>query len=354
MDEAQSVKLTSHAKSGGCAAKLSPVDLSEIVAGFAGAAKTDPNLIVGFETGDDAGVYRLNDELALVQTVDYITPVVDDPYLFGQVAAANAISDVYAMGGKPITAMNICNFPARNIDKSSLRRILEGGFDKAREAGVTLVGGHTVRDDELKYGMSVTGVIHPKRVLTNAGAKPGDALVLTKPIGSGVIITGFRRGAVDEAAVGKAVTWMTTLNKIACETMLEFSPHSCTDITGFGFSGHALGMAKGSRTLFRFHFEAIPRFDESLGLIAQGIATSVTNSNMQMVEGSLKFTGPFKDEERWLVVDPQTSGGLLIALPAEQAPKLVSRLRERGNPIAAVIGEVVEAPGGQPGIEYLR
>jgi selenide,water dikinase len=330
------------------------VDLSEIVREFAGKAKTDPNLLVGFETGDDAGVYRLNDEVALVQTVDYITPVVDDPYLYGQVAAANSISDVYAMGGRPLTAMNLCNFPARGIDKNSLRRILEGGFSKVVEAGATLVGGHTVRDDELKFGLSVTGLIHPKRIMTNTGARVGDHLVLTKPVGTGVIITGFRRGVVSDALLERAVGWMAALNRVSCETMLEFDPHSCTDITGFGFAGHALGMAKGSGTLFRIRFDALPRYDESLDLIAQGIATSVTRANLEVVEDRLTFSGPFDEAERGLVVDPQTSGGLLIALSADQAPQLVARLRERGNPIAAVVGEVVAAPGGRPGIEFLK
>jgi selenide, water dikinase len=329
------------------------VDLSEIVKEFAGAAKTDPNLLVGFETGDDAGVYRLTDELALVQTVDYITPVVDDPFAFGQIAAANSISDVYAMGGRPLTAMNCCNFPAKNIDKASLRKILEGGFSKIKEAGATLVGGHTVRDDELKYGLSVTGVIDPRRILTNAAARPGDHLVLTKPIGTGVIITGYRRGLVSDELMTRAVTWMATLNKVACETMLEFDPHSCTDITGFGFSGHALGMAKGSRVRMRIRFHDIPKYEESLELIAQGVATSVTDSNLQVVQDSLTFTGPFSDQEKWLVVDPQTSGGLLVSLPADQAPQLVARLRQRGNPIAAVIGEVV-AGDGRSGIEYVK
>lgn len=330
------------------------MDLSDIVREFAGAAKTDPNLIVGFETGDDAGVYRLNDSLALVQTVDYITPVVDDPYLYGQVAAANSISDVYAMGGRPLTAMNLCNFPARGIDKASLRRILEGGFSKIQEAGATLVGGHTVRDDELKYGLSVTGLIDPRRVMTNTGARPGDHLVLTKPIGTGVIITGHRRGAASDDLLMRAVTWMASLNRVSCETMLEFDPHSCTDITGFGFAGHALGMAKGSGTRFRIRFADVPRYDESLDLIAQGIATSVTTSNLQVVEERMVFSGDFGEEEKWLVVDPQTSGGLLIALPADQSKPLVTRLRERGNAVAAIVGEVVEAPSGQAGLEFLK
>jgi len=329
------------------------VDLSEIVREFAGAAKSDPNLLVGFETGDDAGVYRLTDDLALVQTVDYITPVVDDPFLFGQVAAANSISDVYAMGGRPLTAMNCCNFPAKNIDKASLRRILEGGFSKIKEAGATLVGGHTVRDDELKYGLSVTGVIDPRRILTNAAARPGDRLVLTKPIGTCVIITGHRRGMVSEDLLLRAVTWMTTLNRTACETMLEFEAHSCTDITGFGLCGHALGMAKGSKVRLRLRFGDIPRYEESLGLIARGVSTSVTDSNLQVAQDFMTFSGAFGDDEKWLMADPQTSGGLLISLPADQAPTLVARLRDRGNSVAAIVGEVVAADG-RPGLEILK
>jgi len=329
------------------------VDLSEIVREFAGRAKTDPNLIVGFETGDDAGVYRLSDDLALVQTVDYITPVVDDPHLFGQIAAANALSDVYAMGGRPLTAMNLCNFPARDIERGDLRAILEGGFSKIIEAGATLVGGHTIRDDELKYGLSVTGLIDPRRVLTNAGARAGDHLVLTKPLGTGVLITGYRRGLTPADVMNEAVTWMTALNRVSCETMLEFEAHACTDITGFGFAGHALGMARGSGVTLRVRFDDLPRYPASLDLIGQGVATSVTAANLQVTRGRLHMAGRFTEEEGWLLVDPQTSGGLFIALPADQAAALTARLRERGNPIAAVVGEVLPADG-EPGLEIVR
>ena len=322
------------------------MDLEEIVRDFATASKADPNLLVGFETGDDAGVYRLDDGTALVQTVDYITPVVDDPYLFGQVAAANSLSDVYAMGGRPLTAMNCCNFPAKGIDKPALRRILEGGFSKIREAGATLVGGHTVRDDDLKYGLSVTGVVDPKRILRNVGAHPGDALVLTKPIGTGVIIGGRARGVVPEALLDRAVAWMTTLNRVACETMLEFTPHACTDITGFGFAGHALGMTRGGGVRLRVRFDDLPRYEESLGLIADGVTTGVTGSNFAVVQDRLGFSGAFSEPERTLLVDPQTSGGLLIALPAAEAPALVARLRARGQTEAAAIGEVLPVEGG--------
>ena len=210
-----------------------------------------------------------------------------------------------------------------------------------------------MRDDELKYGLSVTGLIHPKRILTNAAARPGDHLVLTKPIGTGVIITGYRRGLVSDELLARAVDWMASLNRVACETMLEFEPHACTDITGFGLSGHALGMAKGSNVRMRIRFDDLPRYEESLELIGQGVATSVTSSNLQVAQDYLSFSGTFTDEERWLVVDPQTSGGLFISLPPDQAPKLVSRLRDRGNRAAAVVGEVVPADG-KPGLEFIK
>jgi selenide,water dikinase len=330
------------------------VDLADIVRDFAAAAKADPNLLVGFETGDDAGVYRLRDDLALVQTVDYITPVVDDPFLFGQVAAANSLSDVYAMGGRPLTAMNLCNFPSKGIEREALRRILEGGFSKIAEAGATLVGGHTVRDDELKYGLSVTGVVDPERILRNVGARPGDALVLTKPLGTGVIVGGRNRGLVPDPVFERAVGWMTTLNRVACETMLEFDPHACTDITGFGFAGHALGMTRGGGVRFRIRFDDLPRYEESLALIAQGVTTAVTGANLAIVSDHMRLTGAFGEPERGLIVDPQTSGGLLVALPAEQAAALVARLRERGLSAAAAIGEVLPADDGIPVLEFVR
>ena len=328
------------------------MDLSEIVRDFALAAG-DPHLIVGFDTGDDAGVYRITDDLALVQTVDYITPVVDDPYLFGQIAAANALSDVYAMGGRPLTAMNICNFPAQGIDKAALRRILEGGWNKILEAGATLVGGHTVRDDELKYGLSVTGLVDPRRVVTNAGARPGDALVLSKPLGTGAIVTALRRGIAPDELVTRMVGWMTMLNRSACETMLEFETHACTDITGFGLAGHALTMARASRAVLRIHLDRVPRYPEALDYLAQGMTTAMAATTYDSIEPSTRFPDGLPDAERRLTVDPQTSGGLLIVLPESQAPGLVRRLRERGLTESALIGEVAAAPGGNAGLEFL-
>lgn len=330
------------------------MDLGEIVHDLAARAKADPNLLVGFDTGDDAGVYRLSDDVALVQTVDYITPVVDDPFAFGQVAAANALSDVYAMGGRPLTALNLCNFPTKGVERASLRRILEGGFDKVAEAGATVVGGHTVRDDELKYGLAVTGLVDPRRIVSHAGARPGDALVLTKPIGTGVIIGGFRRGVVAATLVERAVSWMTQLNRGACEAMLEFEAHACTDITGFGLLGHALGMARASGVLLRFRFDDLPKYDEAPGLIAQGIGTVMTPANAEAAAPWTTFSGAFTAEERTLLADPQTSGGLLIALPADQAPALLERLCARGTTAATIVGEAVEPAGDRPGLEFLR
>jgi selenide,water dikinase len=352
MGEGGFAKLTEHARSGGCAAKLNPVDLRALVAGFV-AHGDDPNLLVGIETGDDAGVYRVAENLAIVQTVDYITPVVDDPFLFGQVAAANAISDVYAMGGRPITALNCCMFPAKGIDAASLRRILEGGWSKMREAGIALLGGHTVRDDELKYGLAVTGLIDPLRILTNVGARPGDVLALTKPLGTGVIVIGRRRGVVDDDLLERAVGVMTTLNRDGCEAMLEAGATACTDVTGFGFATHALGMTRGGGIRFRVRFDDLPRFDESLRLIADGLTTSVTPANRAVSEKDTGWTGTFRDEEKDLVFDPQTSGGLLVALPPAGARRLVERLGARGGPPAAIVGEVL--PGGSgPSLEFVR
>lgn len=330
------------------------MDLRAIVGDLARRAKSDPNLLVGFETGDDAGVYRLADDLALVQTVDYITPVVDDPFRFGRIAAANALSDVYAMGGRPITALNLCNFPAKGIDRADLTRILEGGHEAILEAGATLVGGHTVRDEELKYGLAVTGVIDPRRIVTNAGARPGDHLILTKPIGTGAIIGGRRRGRVPDALLERAIGWMSLLNKSACAAMLEAGAHAATDVTGFGLVGHALGMARGSGVLLRLRFGDLPRYEESLALIAEGIGTVTTAANAEAAAPYSTFTGSWRDEERTLLADPQTSGGLLIALPSAAAPGLLEHLVAEGLGEAAIVGEAVEAPARGAGIEFLR
>jgi len=311
----------------------------------------DPNLLVGFGTADDAGVYRLDGTTALVQTVDFITPVVDDPVVFGQVAAANALSDVYAMGGRPITALNICCFPPQGIETSVLSEILRGGAQKVREAGAAVVGGHTVQDPELKYGLSVTGLIDPQRVVRNSTAQPGDALVLTKPIGTGAVISAYRSRRVSEATLKEVLSEMTRLNDTACRLMLEHEAHACTDITGFGLLGHSLEMAEGSGVGIRIQMRALPFYEESLTLIRKGIGTGVTRCNLKLAEGKFRIVGSLSEEHLTLLADPQTSGGLFISLPAGRADAFVSSLRAAGNRRASRLGEIF--PASPPHLEIL-
>ena len=309
----------------------------------------DANLLVGFGTSDDAGVYRLEGDTALVQTVDFITPVVDDPDQFGQIAAANALSDVYAMGGRPLTALNICCFPGEGIDRSMLAGILRGGAAKVKEAGAALVGGHTVRDAELKYGLSVTGLVDARRIVRNSTAQIGDVLLLTKPVGTGALISAYRNRRVSEATMREAVGEMTRLNATACRLMLQYGVHACTDITGFGVLGHALEMAEGSGAGIRLSAGRIPLYEESLDLIRKGTGTGVTGCNLRLVEGKLKLAGILAEEMLTLLADPQTSGGLLMAVPPESADKLLAALLGSGESRAARIGEVF--PAEPPGIE---
>lgn len=303
----------------------------------------DPNLLVGFGTSDDAGVYALDARTALVQTIDFITPVVDDPVAFGQVAAANSLSDVYAMGGRPLTALNVCCFPAKGIDRALLRDILRGGAEKVREAGAALVGGHTVQDEELKYGLSVTGLVDPDRILRNSTAQPGDALVLTKPVGTGVIISAYRERRVSEPTVTDALAQMTRLNDAACRLMLAHQARACTDISGFGLLGHALEMADGSGVSIRIRPSQVPRYEESLALIRKGIGTAMTRCNLRLAASRWVLRGAVAEETLTLLADPQTSGGLLVALSADRADALVSDLRREGHPRAARVGEVLAA-----------
>jgi selenide, water dikinase len=312
----------------------------------------DENVIVGTETNDDAGVYKLSEDMALVQTADYITPVVDDPFLFGQVAAANSLSDVYAMGGRPLTVLNLCNFPPEGLENKHLLEILKGGLSKTIEAGAILLGGHTVKDPELKYGLSVTGVIDPRKVVRNATPRVGDKLVLTKKIGTGVLITGFKGKRIGFDVLERAVQVMTTLNKVACETMLEFDPHACTDITGFGLTGHTLWMVKGANVGITLYVDRVPHFPESLVMIKQGVRTGVTGDNKALVADYIRVDDGISPEEEMLMYDPQTSGGLFIAVAADRADALVQKLHERGVADAAVVGEVFDSP--EPVIRITR
>jgi selenide,water dikinase len=304
----------------------------------------DEHVIVGTETNDDAGVYKLSEEMALVQTADYITPVVDDPFLFGQVAAANSLSDVYAMGGRPLTVLNLCNFPPEGLENKHLLEILKGGLSKTTEAGATLLGGHTVKDPELKYGLSVTGVIDPRKVVRNATPRIGDKLILTKKIGTGVLITGFKAKRISFDVLDRAVQVMVTLNKVAAETMLDFEPHACTDITGFGLTGHTLWMVKGANVGITLYADRVPHFPESIEMIKQGVRTGVTLENKALVAEYLQLDSGITPEEEMLMYDPQTSGGLFIAVTADRADALVRKLHERGVADATVVGEVFESP----------
>lgn len=304
------------------------------------------------EHAEDAGVYRLRADLAIIQTVDFFTPIVDDPYTFGQIAVTNALSDVYAMGGRPLTALNIVCFPIRKMDVKILREILRGGLDKMREAGVLLIGGHSVEDDEPKYGLSVTGVIHPEKVLFNRGAKPGDRLILTKPLGTGIVSTALKGGEADPALVARAVACMTTLNRKAAELMTETAGvHACTDVTGFGFLGHALEMIEGSETGMRIRAAAVPFFPGIRRFVEEGTIPGGLIRNRQFREKQIEI-GP--DCPDWLVdilFDPQTAGGLLIALPEAAAEGLLRKMHVAGIAEAAIVGEVTAAPAGKIRVE---
>ncbi len=306
----------------------------------------DPNLLVGMETPDDAGVYRIAPDTALILTLDFFTPIVDDPYDFGQIAVANALSDVYAMGGRPLLAMNIICFPVGDMDISVLHEVLRGGTDKMNEAGVLLVGGHSVEDREIKYGLSVTGTAHPDKVLKNIGSRPGDALILTKPLGTGVIGTAVKAELADAAAEAKIVRSMKVLNRIPAEIMAGYEVHACTDITGFGLLGHAAEMIGEGGMGMTIRSSQVPVFHEALEFAGMGLIPAGTYRNQDFRAGMVDVAEGIPDDLVKVLYDPQTSGGLLIALPADEAGKLLAELKTGGVGDAAIIGEVT---GGHPG-----
>jgi selenide,water dikinase len=299
------------------------------------------------ESLDDAGVYKLSDDLAIIQTIDFFTPIVDDPYDFGQIAVANALSDVYAMGGKPLTAMNVVCFPTKKLDISILKDILKGGIDKMMEAGVTLVGGHSIDDAELKYGLSVTGIVHPKRLVTNAGAKVGDKLILTKPLGTGIISTALKAGKTSKETIAKVTKYMASLSKKASELMQELGANACTDITGFGFLGHACQLAQNSHVGIKVSSGSVPVFAEVENFAKAGLFPGGLRRNREFYGKMVAFSKQVPDYIQDILFDPQTSGGLLISLAPEDAELLVSRLKKAGIPEAAIVGEVISKPLGK-------
>lgn len=313
---------------------------------------SDPNLLVGIDTADDAGVYKITDEIALIQTVDFFTPIVDDPYTYGQIAAANSLSDVYAMGGRPITAMNIVGFHQKFFSLDVLVEILKGGYDKAAEANTVIVGGHTIMDEELKYGLSVTGVIHPGKIVTNAGAKPGDKLVLTKPLGTGIISTALKSGQNLGELEKQANEIMTSLNKTASEVMQEIGVNAATDVTGFGLLGHAYEMAAGSKAGFKIWAAKVPVFEGAIPLITRGFVPGGTNNNRYYLQDKVTLPADLNWEKSTLLFDAQTSGGLLISVAEDKVDRLTEQLQQRGVETVAVIGEVVDQHPGK--IEVLK
>ncbi len=305
---------------------------------------TDENVIVGLDRADDAGVYKITDDLALIQTVDFFTPIVDDPYGFGQIAAANALSDVYAMGGIPKTAMNLVAFPVKEMDLSVLRQIIQGGLDKLTEANVVLIGGHSIEDKELKYGLSVTGFVHPARVLTKKNLRSGDRLVLTKPLGTGIVNTAIKAGMASAELTDKVIHLMASLNRDAARIMLNFNISACTDVTGFGLLGHLAEMVCGSSASVRVFSGQVPMIAEALELAAMGLIPAGAYKNREFRDPMTTFADEVKRSLQDVLFDPQTSGGLLISISRQQAGDLVAALKDAGIGDAAQIGEVLSGP----------
>lgn len=337
MAEEKIVRLTETTKAGGCASKLSPAILDRVLGKLKQPA--NPKVLVGFDKADDAGVYQVSPDLAIVQTVDFFTPMVDDPFTFGQVAATNALSDIYAMGGIPISALTMVCFPEKE-DLTILEQILAGGLDKMIEAGCAVVGGHSIRDAEIKFGYAVTGTIDPRKVLTNSAAQPGDALIFTKALGTGVISTAVKRKGAKEEWSAAAIRSMTTLNKLAGGICLRHNVHSLTDVTGFGMIGHAREMAMGAHVSLRIHASAVPVLPGALESIDGGFIPGGLRNNFDFASCCVGVDADVPENLQTLLYDPQTAGGLLMAIPAAEADALVKELRDAGVP-ASRIGEVL-------------
>lgn len=332
------VKLTQYTHGLGCACKLRPQVLEAVLKKL--PVPEDPEILVGTETADDAAVYRIDEQTAIVQTVDFFTPVVDDPFDFGAIAAANSLSDIYAMGARPLFALNIVGFPSNRLPVSVLEAILKGAQSKAGEAGISIIGGHTVDDTEPKFGLAVTGVVHPERILTNRNARPGDALILTKPLGTGILSTALKRGALTKTAGELAVSTMAALNRPAAEAMQEVGVHACTDITGFGLLGHLLEMVRGAHCAAVVRSEKVPFLPEVQRLTVSNIIPGGTRDNFAYTAPFVEYQNSLSETMRLMLNDAQTSGGLLIALSEDKAEKLLGLLREKGVKEAAPIGRI--------------
>jgi selenide,water dikinase len=343
-------RLTRFSHGAGCACKLSPAELRTLLGLVQGLdPPDDPNLLVGLDTADDAAVYRLRDDLAVVFTADFFTPIVDDPYDFGRVAATNALSDIYAMGGRPVMALNLVGWPREGLPFELLARVIDGGAAAVRGAGALVVGGHSIDDPEPKYGLAVIGTVDPRAVLTNGGARPGDALVLTKPLGLGIISTALKRDEAPPALMAEAIRLMTTLNEAARDAALEVGVNAATDITGFGLMGHLREMLIASGLSARIDPSRVPVIDGVRDLLAAGMVAGGTKRNHAFVDPDVDWAG-LSEDEQLLLADAQTSGGLLLAVEPSRAGALVTALDRRGTPAAAVIGHTVEGAPGRIGI----
>ena len=327
-------------ESGGCSAKISPKQLEEILKYL--PLPEDPNILVNIDTHDDAGVYKINDELALVFTTDFFPPVCSDPFEFGQIAAANSISDVYAMGGDPVIALNIMMFPASKLPLEAFTEILKGGYDKASEAGVKIIGGHTIDDFPPKYGLAVVGYIHPEKIITNAGAKPGDSLILTKPVGTGTILAGQKLGMANDKDINEAKRLMKLLNKSGAEVMKKFNIKGATDITGFGLAGHALKMAKASNVTICLNMKLVPLIGNVYRLTDEGCIPGASFRNLDFAEPDTNFEPELDYNLKMLAFDAQTSGGLLMSVHSGSVNEVLSGLKSEGLKYSAVIGRVKE------------
>ena len=341
------VKLTKLASCAGCGAKVGAGTLSRLLEGF--QTHSDPRLLVGYDKSDDASVYQINDDTALIQTTDFFPPIVDDPFLFGQIAAANALSDVYAMGGQPKLALNImCITDA--MEKETVQEILRGGYAKAYEAGAIITGGHTISGAEPIYGLAVSGFVHPKKVLTNSSAQPGDVLILTKPLGIGILTTSAKVDLVERTDMKKIYQQMATLNKAARDIMVKYPVNSCTDVTGFSLLGHSYEMAQGSNSSIHILADEVPYHEEAFDLANMGLIPAGAYRNMEYAGAGVKLTREIPQPLQDIFYDPQTSGGLLISLPEKAGKEMLKELQEE-IPSAAIIGYVTENQGSSIYIE---